>query len=200
MGWGAKGDPLRHRWQPNWGHFASGVRLCARFLLEKPVLRRSVCMYVCRQREGERVGRGVGGVGWGLSETTAFKNPYRLCLVSSGKPRFYCTCHAHLLVDFLNSLIWSYLNSRLNSHWLFRGGGLALLPTTQRCWDIRGEGQGNFNHHLSLPDSGWLRLLVEIWRGRTFSKEPLCGAPSPCRAKSNLDSPLPESVWIGLVV
>ena len=27
MGWGAKGDPLRHRWQPNWGHFASGVRL-----------------------------------------------------------------------------------------------------------------------------------------------------------------------------
>ena len=37
MGWGAKGDPLRHRWQPNWDHFASGVRLCARFLLEKPV-------------------------------------------------------------------------------------------------------------------------------------------------------------------
>ena len=67
--------------------------------------------------------------------------------------------------SFLNSLMWSFLNSRLNSHWLFRGGGLALLPTTQRCWDIRGEGQGNFNHHLSLPDSGWLRLLVEIFWG-----------------------------------
>ena len=28
------------------------------------------CVYVCRQREGERVGRGVCGVGWGLPETT----------------------------------------------------------------------------------------------------------------------------------
>ena len=31
---------------------------------------------------------------------------------------------------FLNSLMWNFLNSRLNSHWLFRGGWLALLHTT----------------------------------------------------------------------
>jgi hypothetical protein len=35
------------------------------------------------------------------------------------------------LVDFLNSLIWTFLNSRLNSHWLFRGGGLALLKSDE---------------------------------------------------------------------
>ena len=28
-----------------------------------------------------------------------------------------------------------------------------------------GRGEGNVNHHLSLPDSGWLRLLVDIFCG-----------------------------------
>ena len=37
------------------------------------------------------------------------------------------------MADVLNSLMQSFLNSRLNSHWLFSRGGLALLPTTQNC-------------------------------------------------------------------
>ena len=97
MGWGAKGDPLRHRWQANWGHVAAGNRLFVGFLLEKPVRRRSVCMYVER----------VGGVGWGLPEAR----------------------------------IW---------------------PTVGTYGD---GGRANVNHHLSLPDSGWLRLLVDIFWG-----------------------------------
>ena len=50
---------------------------------------------------------------------------------------------------------------------------MGLDFTKQACpevltgiWPAVGTyGGANFNHHLSLPDSGWLRLLVEIFWG-----------------------------------
>ena len=50
---------------------------------------------------------------------------------------------------------------------------LSLTDHTQACpgvltgmWGAVGIcGEGNFNHNLSLPDSGWLRLLVKLFWG-----------------------------------
>ena len=45
-----------------------------------------------------------------------------------------------------------------------------------------GDGGGaNVNHHLSLPDSGWLRLLVDIFWGLILTNVQLAGAPHSCR-------------------
>ena len=42
----------------------------------------------------------------------------------------------------------------------------------------RGWAEGNFNHHLSLPDSGWLGLAAAIYLVWIATKVPLCGALS----------------------
>ena len=49
-----------------------------------------------------------------------------------------------------------------------RAGRKAAAPpeVLTGIWPAVGTyGGSNFNHHLSLPDSGWLRLLVDIFWG-----------------------------------
>ena len=62
--------------------------------------------------------------------------------------------------SFLNSLMWSFLNSRLNSHWLFRGGGLALLPTTKVPRTAKVQGSAYQQPDLSDPAP-----LLGVWWG-----------------------------------
>ena len=69
-------------------------------------------------------------------------------------------------------------------------------------------GQGNCNHHLSLPDSGWLRLLVAIFWGLDFTKRvypevltgiwPAVGTYGGADFNHHLS--LPDSGWLRLLV
>ena len=92
------------------------------------------------------VGWGLGGMGWGGE-----LNGERGRGVSSGTGEFYCTCLNQACPEVLTG-IWPTVGTD--------GGGE----------------RANFKYHLSLPDSGWLRLLLKLsWGPNCHQMGPVWG-------------------------